>query len=59
MNSLVRTRSGAYKLNECVDFETVQKAANEGEVQSLLHATDSLFLDYSSGIAYRRRCRES
>lgn len=46
MNSLVRTRSGAYKLNECVDFETVQKAANEGEVQSLLHATDSLFLDY-------------
>ena len=46
MNSLVRTRSGAYKLSECVDFETVQKVANEGEVQSLLHATDSLFLDY-------------
>ncbi len=46
MNSLVRTRAGEYKLNECVDFETVQNAANEGEIQALLHATDSLFLNY-------------
>lgn len=46
MNSLVRTRAGGYKLAECVDFDTVQKAADEGDVQALLHATDSLFLNY-------------
>lgn len=48
MNSLVRTRSGNYKINDCVGFETVENAAKSGEVQSLLHATDSLFLNYKS-----------
>lgn len=46
MNSLVRTRSGVYPLEEAVDFGTVQRAADEGRLGELLRPTDSLFQEY-------------
>lgn len=46
MNSLIRTRSGGYNISDCISFETLEKAINEGNVQSLIHGADSLFLNY-------------
>lgn len=46
MHSLVRTRSGAYPLAQCVGFEQVEQAMAEGSGQQLLLPTDSLFLDH-------------
>ena len=46
MDSLTRTRSGAYPLEEASSLEAVQQAADEGRLAALLRPTDSLFLDY-------------
>ena len=46
MHSLVRTRAGAYTLDQCCGFDAVERAAQAGEAQQLLLPTDSLFLDY-------------
>ncbi len=46
MHSLVRTRSGAYALEETTDFAAVKRAMEEGQMQSLLRPTDSLFLEH-------------
>lgn len=43
MHSLVRTRSGAYRLDETADFAAVERAMAEGRMQQLLRPTDSLF----------------
>lgn len=46
MHSLVRTRSGAYTLEETTDFAAVERAMEAGQMQSLLRPTDSLFLEH-------------
>lgn len=46
MHSLVRTRAGAFALDQCVGFGEVERAANGGALSSLLLPTDSLFADY-------------
>ena len=46
MHSLVRTRAGAYTLDQCCGFDAVERAAQAGEAQQQLLPTDSLFLDY-------------
>lgn len=48
MNALTRVSAGEYELSECASFETVEKAMQEGTVQSLLLPTDSLFSEYPS-----------
>ena len=45
MNSLVRTRSGAFALADCLDFARVQQAADEGNAGGLLLPVDSLFAE--------------
>ena len=46
MDSLIRTRAGAYPLEEAFSLEEIQQAAEEERLSSLLHATDSLFMEY-------------
>lgn len=46
MHCLVRTRSGAYPLAQAHSFASVEQAAAEGRLPSLLRPTDSLFLAY-------------
>ncbi|MDR3766136.1 MAG: tRNA pseudouridine(55) synthase TruB, partial [Butyricicoccus sp.] len=46
MHSLVRTRSGAYTLEQTADFAAVGRAAAAGEIAQLLRPTDSLFLEH-------------
>lgn len=46
MNSLVRTRAGAFSLEEALSLEQIQQAADEGRLAGLLRPTDSLFLEY-------------
>lgn len=46
MHSLVRTRAGNYALEEALSLETIQQAANEGRLITLLRPTDSLFSEY-------------
>lgn len=43
MTSLQRTRAGAYALESCVGFDQVERAAQDGGVQSLLLPVDGLF----------------
>lgn len=45
MNSLVRTRSGRYGLEQAHDFAAVEQAMAAGAIDELLLPTDSLFLD--------------
>lgn len=46
MTSLVRTRSGAYTLEQAHSLEEIQRAADAGDVDELFLPTDSLFLQY-------------
>ena len=46
MHSLVRTRSGAYALQDTVGFAEVEQAMQNGTIDKLLLPTDSLFLVY-------------
>lgn len=48
MNALTRVSAGEYALSQCVSFETVQKAMENGTMQQLLLKTDSLFSEYPS-----------
>ncbi len=50
MHSLVRTRAGAYALENCHAFDEVERAMEEGSIQSLLLPTDSLFTDFPAVI---------
>ncbi len=43
MHSLMRTRAGAYPLEQCHSFETVEQAMQDGTMQALLLPVDSLF----------------
>lgn len=45
LHSLVRTRSGAYPLDRCRNFEDCERAMADGTMQQLLLPTDSLFTD--------------
>ena len=45
MNSLVRTRSGRYGLEQAHDFAAVEQAMAAGAIDELLLPTDSLFQD--------------
>ena len=42
MHSLVRTRSGAYALDQCRSFDVVERAMQDGAMQQLLLPVDSL-----------------
>ena len=46
LHSLVRTRSGAYALEDTVGFAEVEKAVQADSVAALLRPTDSLFPEY-------------
>ena len=46
MHSLVRTRSGAYALDQCRSFDVVERAMQDGAMQQLLLPVDSLFLEH-------------
>lgn len=46
LNTLRRTRAGAYAESMCADFETVERAAAEGALGALLRPVDSLFMAY-------------
>lgn len=46
MHSLVRTRSGAYALDQCRSFDEVGRAMQDGTMPQLLLPTDSLFLEH-------------
>jgi tRNA pseudouridine55 synthase len=46
MSSLVRTRAGAFTLEEAVDFDAVERAMEAHTMDALLLPTDSLFPDY-------------
>ncbi len=46
MTSLVRTSSGAYALEQAHTLEEIERAAQIGQIDSLLLPTDSLFLAY-------------
>lgn len=45
LHSLVRTRAGAYTIENCHSFDEVARAAEQNDVQRLLLPTDSLFTD--------------
>lgn len=46
MHSLVRTRSGAYALDQCRSFDEVERAMQDGTMLQLMLPTDSLFLEH-------------
>ena len=46
MHSLVRTRAGAYSLDDCHTFDEVEQAMQDGTVQDLLLPVDGLFADH-------------
>ena len=46
MHSLVRTRSGAYALDQCRSFDEVERAMQDGTMPQLMLPTDSLFLEH-------------
>lgn len=46
MHSLVRTRAGAYPLEEALSLDAVQQAADGGRLAGLLRPTDSLFQEH-------------
>ena len=46
LHSLVRTRSGAYPLDQCRSFEDCEQAMANGTMQQLLLPTDSLFTEH-------------
>lgn len=46
MHSLVRTRSGAYALDQCSSFDEVERAMQDGTMLQLMLPTDSLFLEH-------------
>ena len=46
MSSLVRTRAGAFTLNDAVTLEEVETAAQNGVAEMLLRPVDSLFSSY-------------
>lgn len=46
MSSLVRTRAGAFRLEDCHSLEAVQNAASQTSAAALFLPTDSLFQDY-------------
>nr|WP_297275421.1 tRNA pseudouridine(55) synthase TruB [uncultured Agathobaculum sp.] len=46
MHSLVRTRAGAYPLEQCHSFDEVERAAQDGTVQALLLPVDGLFAEH-------------
>ena len=46
MHSLVRTRAGAYPLEQCHTFDAVERAMQNGTVQDLLLPVDGLFAEH-------------
>ncbi len=46
LSSLVRSRSGAYRLADCRGFDEVERASPEGMAASLLLPVDTLFAGY-------------
>ena len=46
MHALTRTRAGVYDLSEAVTFEQIERARDDGTLESLFRPTDSLFVDY-------------
>lgn len=46
MHALTRTRAGVYDLFEAVTFEQIERARDDGTLESLFRPTDSLFVDY-------------
>ena len=46
LHSLVRTRSGAYPIEQCRSFEDCEQAMANGTMQQLLLPTDSLFTEH-------------
>lgn len=46
MHSLVRTRSGAYALDQCRSFDEVERAMQDGTMPQLMLPTDSLFPEH-------------
>lgn len=46
MNSLVRTRAGAFQLTDAQTFSDVERHMAEGTMDAILRPTDSLFFDY-------------
>lgn len=46
MHSLVRTRAGAYSLDDCHTFDEVEQAMQDGTVQDLLLPVDGLFAEH-------------
>ena len=46
MHSLVRTRAGAYSLDDCHTFDEVEQAMQDGAVQDLLLPVDGLFAEH-------------
>ena len=46
MHSLVRTRSGAYALDQCRSFDEAERAMQDGTMPQLMLPTDSLFLEH-------------
>lgn len=50
MESLLRTRSGQFVLEESVKLSEVQKFADEGRLEELVLAPDSMFMTYEKAI---------
>lgn len=48
MHALTRTRAGVYDLSEAVTFDQIERARDDGTLESLFRPTDSLFVDYSA-----------
>ena len=46
MHSLVRTRAGAYSMDDCHTFDEVEQAMQDGTVQDLLLPVDGLFAEH-------------
>lgn len=46
MHALTRTRAGVYDLFEAVTFDQIERARDDGTLESLFRPTDSLFVDY-------------
>ena len=46
MHSLVRTRSGAYALDQCRSFDEVERAMQDGTMPQMMLPTDSLFPEH-------------
>ena len=46
MHALTRTRAGVYDLSEAVTFDQIERARDDGTLESLFRPTDSLFVDY-------------